>query len=117
MRFIVTTENIEVEVAYARPDKQVILKVTGVQGITALQAVECSGIKELFPEIDPATVKMGVFGKATKPDAELQPGDRVEIYRPLIADPKQARKKKAAKEKAAKETGEEKAETKAETGS
>ncbi len=99
-----TAENIEVEVAYAKPEKQVILKVQGEQGMTVQQAIERSNIVEQFPEIDPATAKAGIFGKAAKLDVELQSGDRVEIYRELIADPKAARKKKAAeKEAAAKE--------------
>ncbi len=99
-----SAENIEVEVAYAKPEAQVILKVKGEAGMTVLQAIERSGIVEKFPEIDPATAKVGIFGKATSQDVELQSGDRVEIYRELIADPKAARKKKAAA-KEAKEEG------------
>ena len=94
---MVSEEKIEVEVAYARPDRQQILKVEGEPGLTAQQAVERSGILERFPEIDPGELKLGVFGKAVKGDQELNDGDRVEIYRPLIADPKTARKKKAKK--------------------
>ena len=90
-----SAESITVEVAYARPDKQLILSVTGPQGMTLLEATERSGIVEHFPEIDLATAKMGVFSKLEKPDSPLNNGDRVEIYRELIADPKQARKKKA----------------------
>ncbi len=93
-----TAESIEVEVAYAKPEKQVILKVRGEAGMTVQQAIERSNIVEQFPEIDPATAKTGVFGRAVKLDEALQSGDRVEIYRELIADPKAARKKKAAAE-------------------
>jgi putative ubiquitin-RnfH superfamily antitoxin RatB of RatAB toxin-antitoxin module len=88
--------NIEVEVAYAKPEKQVILTVKGEAGMTVLEAIEKSGIRGMFPEIDPASAKVGIFGKATTQDAVLSAGDRVEIYRELIADPKAARKKKAA---------------------
>lgn len=88
--------NIEVEVAYAKPEKQVILTVKGEAGMTVLEAIEKSGICGMFPEIDPAAAKVGIFGKATTQDAVLSYGDRVEIYRELIADPKAARKKKAA---------------------
>jgi uncharacterized protein len=97
--------SIKVEVAYARPDRQMILKVPGEAGMTAREAVERSRIVEQFPEIDPASAKLGIFGKAVKPDAALQDGDRVEIYRALIADPKEARKKRAAEGKPLKKGG------------
>lgn len=100
-----TNEQFEVEVAYARPDEQTVLTVTADKGMTLLQAIERSGILEQFPEIDPEQSKFGIFGKAAKGDAELQPGDRVEIYRPLIADPKEARKKRAAEGKKLKKGG------------
>lgn len=97
-------ETIPVEVAYALPKKQKIIALQVAPGTTALQAVEQSGIVKEFPEIDVATAKMGIFGQAlgTKglkkaPEHELQPGDRVEIYRPLTSDPKDARRKRAAK--------------------
>jgi putative ubiquitin-RnfH superfamily antitoxin RatB of RatAB toxin-antitoxin module len=103
---MVSVENIDVEVAYAKPEEQVILKVQGDPGMTVLQAIELSRIVERFPEIDPATAKVGIFGKAAKQDTELQAGDRVEIYRELIADPKAARKKKAAAKEKKEESGE-----------
>ncbi len=98
-----TAENIEVEVevAYAKPDSQVILKVKGITGMTALEAIEQSGIAAQFPEIEPAEAMVGIFGKATELDVKLKSGDRVEIYRPLIADPKEVRKRKAAEKAAA----------------
>lgn len=105
MRCTVASETIEVEVAYAREDEQMILKVEAKRPITLQEAIERSRIMDYFPEIDPATVKAGIFGKAAKKDAELQPGDRVEIYRPLIADPKEARKKRAAEGKQLKKGG------------
>ncbi|RTZ73261.1 MAG: RnfH family protein [Gammaproteobacteria bacterium] len=90
---------IQVEVAYALPKEQVVRVVEGEPGMTVQEAIERSGILDLHPEIDLAKTKVGVFGKASKLDAVLYPGDRVEIYRPLIADPKEARKKRAAKGK------------------
>ncbi len=90
---------IQVEVAYALPHEQVVRTVEGEPGMTVREAIEKSGILELHPEIDLSKTKVGVFGKVAKLDAVLYPGDRVEIYRPLIADPKEARKKRAAKGK------------------
>ena len=87
------------EVAFALPDRQSILVVESETEMTALDAVNASGIFELYPEIDRENLKLGVFGKITKADAVLNEGDRVEIYRPLIADPKEARKKRAAEGK------------------
>ena len=98
---------ITVEVAYARPDKQKIIELLVEPGTTAFQAAERSGIVKVFSEINLEEVKMGLFGQALgtkglKPpkEHELQPGDRVEIYRPLIADPKEARRKRAQKKQA-----------------
>lgn len=92
-------ELIRVEVAYARPERQLILAVDAPPGITVEQAILRSGILDEFPEIDLAEQKVGVFGKATTRDAVLNDGDRVEIYRALIADPKEARRKRAAEGK------------------
>lgn len=94
-----TAGSMSAEVAYALPDEQVILTVEGQAGMTVQQAIEASGILKSFPEIDLAENKVGVFGKLAKLDTPLSPGDRVEIYRPLIADPKEARKKRAAEGK------------------
>ncbi|MGM0766390.1 MAG: RnfH family protein [Pseudomonadota bacterium] len=90
---------IRVEVAYARPDKQEIIGLQVPTGTTALEAVKRSGIVEVFPEIDPDSNDMGIFGKAIKAPAshELREGDRVELYRPLKIDPKQARLNRAKK--------------------
>lgn len=99
-------ETIHVEVAYALPDKQKIITLLVEPGTTAFAAAERSGIVKEFPEIDLETVKMGLFGQALgtkglKPAREhvLQAGDRVEIYRPLISDPKEVRRKRAEKAK------------------
>ena len=94
-----------VEVAYARPDEQVIFEVEVAQGSTLQQAVEQSGIAARFPGIDLEKGKMGVFGKPARKDRPLIAGDRVEIYRPLIADPKEVRKQRAAAGKKMKKGG------------
>lgn len=94
--------DILIEVAYALPEKQSIVEVTVAEGTSALDAVKASSIVQKFPEIDPETAKMGVFGKAIKPAYVLQAGDRIEVYRALIADPKANRKARAEKAKAEK---------------
>ena len=89
-------DNIRVEVAFACPDDQEILSLMVKKGTTLEQAIQLSGILERFPQIDLATSKkFGIFGKLSKGDTELKEGDRVEIYRPLIADPKEVRRKRA----------------------
>lgn len=90
-----------VEVAYARPDEQVIIPLDVDGDTTVARTIERSGILERFPEIDLNRNKVGVFGKLTRLDDTLREGDRVEIYRPLIADPKQARRERAKKDKPA----------------
>ncbi|OQX39661.1 MAG: RnfH family protein [Oceanospirillales bacterium LUC14_002_19_P2] len=97
---------IHVEVAYARPDRQAIIPVTVPAGTTAYDAAQASGIVGQFPEIDLETAKMGIFGKAVPKPREqaLQGGDRVEIYRPLIADPKEVRKRRAEQARLAKQS-------------
>ena len=98
----------KVEVAFAREDKQQILELMVNQGSTVEQAIEQSGILTLFPEIDLNVNKVGIFGKLGKKTAELKEGDRVEIYRPLIADPKEVRRKREADGKKMKKGGGEK---------
>lgn len=88
-----------VEVAYALPYEQLILPIKVNQGITAEEAIRTSGIMNKFPEIDLSVNKIGIFGKLAKTDTPLRHLDRVEIYRPLIADPKEARKQRAAEGK------------------
>ena len=90
---------IRVEVAFARPDKQEIIALEVEEGTSAMDAVKRSGIVALFPEIDPDSASMGIFGKSIKSPSthELREGDRVEIYRPLKIDPKQARLNRAKK--------------------
>ncbi len=97
-----------VEVAYALPTEQKIISLNVDDDCTAYEAVIKSGITELYPQIDPENDPMGIFSKAIKNPKEtvLREGQRVEIYRPLIADPKEARAKRAAKMKAQKEAEE-----------
>ena len=101
----ITTETINVEVAYAEPDKQLILPVNIDVGTTVGGAIVQSGIMMKFPDLDIENSKVGIFGKATKMTTVLQDTDRVEIYRPLIADPKEVRRKRAAEGKATKKGG------------
>lgn len=98
---------IRVEVAYALPTQQKIIALLVEPGTTAYQAVVRSKIADYFKDLDIETAKMGIFGQALgtkglKParEHELQEGDRVEIYRPLISDPKDARRRRAEKAKA-----------------
>jgi len=90
---------IPVEVVYARPEEQLILRLEVPEGTNAFQAIELSDILQRFPEIDMDHLKLGIFGKLKKPDQVLVSGDRVEIYRKLIADPKEVRKQRAAQGK------------------
>lgn len=92
-------EMIKVEVAYATPEKQRIIVVEVPSGTTMADAVRQSGIEHEFPELRLEAVPMGVFGrKVARPESEiLNAGDRVELYRPLLIDPKQARLNRAAK--------------------
>jgi putative ubiquitin-RnfH superfamily antitoxin RatB of RatAB toxin-antitoxin module len=88
-----------VEVAYALEKKQTLLELEVDEGTTLKQAVELSGIIDAYPQIDLTKDKTGIFGKIAKLDTVLREKDRVEIYRPLIADPKQVRKERAAQGK------------------
>lgn len=92
-------ESIHVEVVYPLPRKQEIFAVTLPAGATLRQAIEACGVLQKYPEIDLAKNKFGVFAKLAKLDASLRDHDRVEIYRPLIADPKEVRKQRAAEGK------------------
>ena len=87
---------IEVEVVYALPDKQSLLRITVDNNCTAIEAVKQSGVTDEYPEIDLETIKLGIFSKSCVNDYQLKAGDRVEIYRPLLADPKEIRKRRAA---------------------
>lgn len=100
-----TTETIRVEVAYARPERQDVIPLTLPAGATLQQAVAASGLPAKYPEIDPAKGKFGIYSKLARPDTVLRDRDRVEIYRPLLADPKEVRKQRAAEGKVMKKGG------------
>ncbi|CAC9489767.1 UPF0125 protein RatB [uncultured Gammaproteobacteria bacterium] len=89
----------KIEVAYALENKQTLLVLEVDKGTTLEQAIVLSGIMASYPQIDLSKDKTGIFGKIAKLDTVLRPKDRVEIYRPLIADPKQVRKERAAQGK------------------
>lgn len=90
---------IRVEVAYATPDRQCILVVELAEGSTVEAAIRCSNILDEFPEINIETQKTGVFGKLRSLNEVVKDGERIEIYRPLAIDPKEARRVKARKKK------------------
>ncbi len=99
---------IQVEVAFALPHEQKIVSLQVAEDCSIYEAVIQSRIAELYPQIDVDNDPMGIFGKAVRDPKNtiIRAGERVEIYRPLIADPKEARAKRAAKAKAAKEAAE-----------
>jgi len=98
-------QDLMAEVAYALPHEQVIIPVKITEGMTAEAAIISSGITQKFPEIDLTVNKIGIFGKLSKLDTVLRHLDRVEIYRPLIADPKEVRRQRAAEGKVMKKGG------------
>jgi putative ubiquitin-RnfH superfamily antitoxin RatB of RatAB toxin-antitoxin module len=97
---------INVEVSYALPQRQELVKVLLAEGASVGDAIEASGLLAKYPEIDLGSGnKVGVFAQLTRLDTVLRDRDRVEIYRPLIADPKAVRKKRAEEGKAMKKGG------------
>lgn len=98
-------DSVQVEVIYALAVRQESVPLTLPEGATVQQAIEASGLLQKFPEIDLSKNKLGVFAKLAKPDTVLRDRDRVEIYRPLIADPKEVRKQRAAEGKVMKKGG------------
>ena len=85
---------LEIEVVYGLPDKQVLKKPNVQNGCTAREAVCQSGLDEIFSELDLQTAPLGIFGKSVKSETLLRNKDRIEIYRPLLIDPKEARRKR-----------------------
>ena len=88
-----------VEVAYALPDKQSLISLEVEEGTTIKEAIEASGVLDTYDQIDLTRDKVGIFSKFATLDTVLREKDRIEIYRPLIADPKKVRKERAAREK------------------
>lgn len=101
----IAVDSINVEVAYATPEKQKIRAVNVDAGTTIGAAIVQSGIMMDFPGLDLEAAKVGLFGKVAAMTTVLSEGDRVEIYRPLIADPKEVRRKRAAEGKKMKKGG------------
>jgi putative ubiquitin-RnfH superfamily antitoxin RatB of RatAB toxin-antitoxin module len=89
------SNDITIEVAYAAARSQTILRLRVKSGTTVGEAIKQSGMLEQFPEIDLGLNKVGIFGKLARTDTMLRDRDRVEIYRALIADPKEARRRRA----------------------
>ena len=98
-------DQIHVEVIYALPEEQNLLNVEVEDGIEVRQVILESGILEQYPELDLNVMKVGLFGKITTMKQKVRDKDRIEIYRPLIADPKEVRKKRAAEGKVLKKGG------------
>jgi putative ubiquitin-RnfH superfamily antitoxin RatB of RatAB toxin-antitoxin module len=98
-------EKINVELVFALPAEQLLLKTEVPKGTTIAEAVRLSGILDKHPEIDIEKGKFGIFGKLSKTDTVLREKDRIEIYRPLIADPKEVRRKRAEEGKVMKKGG------------
>ncbi|MCH9026688.1 MAG: RnfH family protein [Proteobacteria bacterium] len=92
-------EYIDIEVAYARPGKQLIVPLNVPVGTTIEKAIALSRIAQKFTEIDPGKLVVGIFGKRAKLDHRLADGERIEIYRPLKADPREIRRQLAAQGK------------------
>ncbi len=99
------TDRIQVEVTYAHTERQDVVPLTLPAGATLQQALEASGLLAKYPEIDAAKGKFGIYSKLARLDTVLRDLDRVEIYRPLIADPKEVRKQRAAEGKVMKKGG------------
>ncbi|MGF1681031.1 RnfH family protein [Photobacterium minamisatsumaniensis] len=90
---------IHVEVVYALPNAQRVIKLGITSDTQVKQIIEQSGVLELYPEIDLKKNKVGVYSRNVKLDATVHDGDRIEIYRPLLADPKEIRRKRAEQAK------------------
>jgi putative ubiquitin-RnfH superfamily antitoxin RatB of RatAB toxin-antitoxin module len=88
---------IDIEVVYGVPQKQTLMSITIASGLTVEQAINESGMLTLFKEIDLSVNKVGIWNRAVKLSNEVSDLDRIEIYRPLIADPKEVRKRRAEK--------------------
>jgi len=91
----------KVQVVYAKPDRQYVVDLDVPEDTTVFQAAALSGFATQFPEIDLDTIPMGIFGVRIKTatTTSLHPGDRVELYRSLIADPKENRRTRAESQK------------------
>ncbi|MEY2823772.1 MAG: hypothetical protein RLZ64_310 [Pseudomonadota bacterium] len=93
---------LKVQVCYALPGQTFLKDLQLEPGATIAQAIEASGVLAQFPDIDLSQQRVGIFGKLKATDTGLREGDRIEIYRPLRADPKETRRRRAAHRKATK---------------
>jgi hypothetical protein len=93
------SSTINIEVVFGLPHKQTLLTLKVAANSTVLHAIEASGIQKIYTEIDLNENKVGVWNRTCKPTDTLLEGDRVEIYRPMVADPKEVRKRRAEKAK------------------
>jgi putative ubiquitin-RnfH superfamily antitoxin RatB of RatAB toxin-antitoxin module len=91
--------SLRVEVVYALPEREDAVSVSLPAGASALDALRASGLLERHPEIDLARQKIGVYGRVVSAEARLRDGDRVEVYRPLAVEPKEARRRRALKKR------------------
>ena len=98
----VEPETIGIEIVYALPDKQTLLNADVPLGTTLEQGIALSGINDIHPELDISSMQVGIFSKIAPRDQVLREKDRIELYRPLFADPKEIRKQRAAAGKAMK---------------
>jgi putative ubiquitin-RnfH superfamily antitoxin RatB of RatAB toxin-antitoxin module len=94
-----TDQQISIEVAYALPDRQALLEVVVERGATVEETIKASGIIKRFPQIDLSKDKVGIWNRTCKLSDTPKNGDRIEVYRPLIADPKEVRRRRAEKAK------------------
>ncbi|WP_429058400.1 RnfH family protein [Aeromonas veronii] len=93
------SDQLNIEVVYALPQQQTVIALRVAPETCVLAAIEQSGIVQKHPEIDLSVNKFGIYSRPVKGCDLLQDGDRIEIYRPLIADPREMRKKRAEKAK------------------
>ena len=94
---MVAEPSVRVEVAYAPCGEQVVIPLVVPTGTTAVEAIALSGITQRYPELDATSTPIGIYGKIVSPETILRERDRIEIYRPLVADPKQARRRRAGR--------------------
>ena len=104
MNNLLNALGIAIEVVYACPGRQTLLRLEVASGTTVGCALVASGILTLHPEIDRDRQRFGIFGQFVDSDHVLEPGDRIEIYRPLVADPKTTRNARVAKKRADRES-------------
>jgi putative ubiquitin-RnfH superfamily antitoxin RatB of RatAB toxin-antitoxin module len=97
MSYMEPDRGMHVEFVYALPAAQEVLELELPEGVTIRRALELSGLLGRHPDIDGNKLALGVYGRPAAGDLILKDGDRVEIYRPLVADPKQARRRRAAR--------------------